>query len=249
MGQNSPNDASSGTPGQVAWKDGQKDPTRSIQHAFANCRLAAINASKNSQKLIAETMKALKADVPGLKKASNDKLLAAFWQLTASLQKAELTLNFEALKWFNYENTSDSYMQMYERASAPGGGVKLSNEDGSFSSDGGNGDAAGGGNPDGLRRQRGGTGRAPGRVDLGARPRPPGGQPARQRPAGRRRLLLEGERPGRDGARRHRRGRAERRRAAGSDWFFADPSGGVAPDLINGQGAGEIVAERDVLAP
>ena len=37
--------------------------------------------------------------------------------------------------------------------------------------------------------------------------------------------------------------------AAGSDWFFADLSGGVAPDLINGLGGSEIVEELDVLAP
>jgi hypothetical protein len=37
--------------------------------------------------------------------------------------------------------------------------------------------------------------------------------------------------------------------AAGSDRLFANLPGGVAPDLINGQGGGEIVEELDVLAP
>jgi hypothetical protein len=36
---------------------------------------------------------------------------------------------------------------------------------------------------------------------------------------------------------------------SGTDWFFANRSGGVAQDIIKGLGGGEIVEELDVLGP
>jgi hypothetical protein len=37
--------------------------------------------------------------------------------------------------------------------------------------------------------------------------------------------------------------------ASGKDWYFANLSGGVALDLVNGRGGSEIVEELGVLAP
>jgi hypothetical protein len=36
---------------------------------------------------------------------------------------------------------------------------------------------------------------------------------------------------------------------SGTDWFFANQSGGVAQDIIKGLGGGQIVEELDVLGP
>lgn len=61
-------------------------------------------------------------------KLKGDKWLEVYEKITLSLQKADLTINFDADKWFAQENKYDSYTQMYERAVAADGKVFLQDD-------------------------------------------------------------------------------------------------------------------------
>src|SRR5262249_18696809 len=101
------------------WQAGEAGNHRAVQHAFVNCRLHEINKPSNQKKLIDETLTVLSHFVKGDDKA----LLNTFWHLTKRLQTADLTINFQAAKWFLQPNTYTSYTQMYERAL--GGGTSM----------------------------------------------------------------------------------------------------------------------------
>ncbi len=100
---------------------------RTVQHTFTNARIKTINGNGIS-KLAVPTMQELKATVPSLKKARDMELQNAFLHITERLQKADLTINFRADRWFTNPNTYDNYTQMYERA-VKQGVMKLDNSD------------------------------------------------------------------------------------------------------------------------
>jgi hypothetical protein len=107
------------------WEKGSV--VRTVQHTFTNARIRDINAHGIS-KLAVPTMKMLKETVPSLKKAKDLDLQKAFLHMTERLQKADLTINFKADRWFSNPNPYDSYTQMYERA-VKAGVMKLDNSD------------------------------------------------------------------------------------------------------------------------
>ncbi|MEO8029859.1 MAG: hypothetical protein ABI765_03355, partial [Gemmatimonadota bacterium] len=100
---------------------------RTVQHTFTNARIKTINGNGIS-KLAVPTMQELKTTVPSLKKARDMELQNAFLHITERLQKADLTINFRADRWFTTPNTYDNYTQMYERA-VKQGVMKLDNSD------------------------------------------------------------------------------------------------------------------------
>jgi hypothetical protein len=99
-------------------KLGSDETTRGMQHAFVNCRLRDINSLANMRQLREQTMELLRIDLwpPPNKVARYAQVLDKFVHMTARLQDARLTINFEAHRWFSTENKYDSYTQMYERA-------------------------------------------------------------------------------------------------------------------------------------
>lgn len=90
---------------------------RVVQHHFVRAQLQQIN-THGSSALHAETFKALRAHVPGLATATDAQLLQVFDKMTKRLQKARLTINFNAASWFSTPNTYETYTQMYERAAS-----------------------------------------------------------------------------------------------------------------------------------
>jgi hypothetical protein len=92
-----------------------------VQHHFVRSQIQIIEA--NADSLIRHTLDALRLR-QGNDLLSNNALFPIFQQMTTSLQKADLTINFKASSWFMEPNNYDSYTQMYERAvrniNAPG---------------------------------------------------------------------------------------------------------------------------------
>lgn len=107
------------------WQAGSN--TRAVQHAFVNARVSEINRHAIT-KLFKPTLALLKQSVPALKKASPEKIEAAFFTMTERLQSAQLTINLMAPNWFLTPNNYDSYAQMYERA-VKAGQMKLNDSD------------------------------------------------------------------------------------------------------------------------
>lgn len=85
-----------------------------VQHHFVRAQLHHLNTHGRNG-LVAETVAALRANVPSLRTASDAELTDLFWRMTQRLQAAKLTINFEATSWFAAPNPYDSYTQMYER--------------------------------------------------------------------------------------------------------------------------------------
>lgn len=112
----------------MTWQKGFAGSTRGVQNAFVANRLREINSSRNHRDLMEKTCAQLKLDVPTLRRANNDQLLAAFIHMTVRLQEAPLTINFKAPNWFSSENPYDDYTQMYERA-VKNGKMMLTNDD------------------------------------------------------------------------------------------------------------------------
>jgi hypothetical protein len=114
---------------QPAFQSAQAGSPSSVQHAFVNCRLREINSAGNRKELVDKTVEALRSDtVVDLSKAKAKDLILRFGHLALRLWSADLTINFEAPKWFLQENPYDSYSQMYERAIKQTG-FALSNND------------------------------------------------------------------------------------------------------------------------
>lgn len=88
---------------------------RMVQHHYVRAQIRNINGKE--QQLVAATIAALKKNDPKLKDASDARLLERFNKMTAKLQEANLAINFSAEGFFKTPNNSDSYSQMYERAS------------------------------------------------------------------------------------------------------------------------------------
>jgi hypothetical protein len=92
----------------------QRVQARFVQHQFVRSEIRHLDGKAGEFKQ--ETMKELQRQVPALRNANWDQLLAVFDQMTARLQSADLTINFKASSWFLTPNDYDSYAQMYERA-------------------------------------------------------------------------------------------------------------------------------------
>src|SRR5579875_2242583 len=91
----------------------QKAQARVVQHHYVRAQLKDINVT-GREGLIQETLKALKT-APGMQKAKDKQLMAAYEKITQRLQAAELTINFKASSWFTQPNHYETYAQMYER--------------------------------------------------------------------------------------------------------------------------------------
>ena len=85
-----------------------------VQHQYVRAELHEINTRKGLG-LVQETINLLKA-MPQCKKWTDKQFVDTFLHLTKRLQTADLTINFEAPKWFMSPNNYNSYTQMYERA-------------------------------------------------------------------------------------------------------------------------------------
>jgi hypothetical protein len=92
----------------------QRVQARFVQHQFVRSELRHLDGKAGEFKQ--ETMKELQKTVPALRNVDWNVLLAAFDQITARLQSADLTINIKASSWFMTPNNYDSYTQMYERA-------------------------------------------------------------------------------------------------------------------------------------
>ena len=121
----------------MTWERLQAGSSESVRKAYVRSRLREINSKGNREALIDETLEALKAHVPALAKAgyrglpenAGYRILGrAYRQITSRLQGANLTINFRAPGWFTEENSSESYLQMYERG-VRGGRMVLTNKD------------------------------------------------------------------------------------------------------------------------
>jgi hypothetical protein len=106
------------------WELGQAGSAKSVQRAYVNCRLHALNNSTHHQALLNATLQALRA-LPRFQNAKEAQLLAAIAHMTRRLQSADLTINFKATDWFTNENTWVSYQQMYENGIQADGGMLL----------------------------------------------------------------------------------------------------------------------------
>ena len=115
------NPAGTSTP----WQSGST--SRAVQHTFTNARIRDINRRAITT-LFNPTLALLKANVPSLRKASPEKVQAAYFHMTERLQSAQLTINLVASSWFMTPNNYESYTQMYERA-IRGGQMKLTDSD------------------------------------------------------------------------------------------------------------------------
>ena len=98
---------------------------RMVQHHYVRAQLRNINAGPSSNKLIDETLEALKHYNPNGKSCTPVQLLQGFAGMTSKLQQCNLAINFSAEGFFSAKNESKSYQQMYERASDIGGRVQL----------------------------------------------------------------------------------------------------------------------------
>jgi hypothetical protein len=73
-----------------------------------------------------DSLRHLKLKMKGNKWSSE--LTKVYTRINSALQSRELTINFEADKWFTTENTYDSYAQMYERSMGADGGKYLTGD-------------------------------------------------------------------------------------------------------------------------
>lgn len=84
-----------------------------MQHSFTNCRLKQINTYENINKLYEETKLILMKELGH--KHYSDQLEQCLLNLVERLRQADLTINFNANRWFKKENIYNTYSQMYER--------------------------------------------------------------------------------------------------------------------------------------
>ncbi|HVU44911.1 MAG TPA: hypothetical protein VHD85_02230 [Terracidiphilus sp.] len=85
-----------------------------LQHHYVRAQLHVLN--NNEESIIKETIEAMREHMPNGHKSKEGKLKADFEHMTMRLQRADLTINFNAGSWFMEPNNYDSYTQMYERA-------------------------------------------------------------------------------------------------------------------------------------
>jgi len=91
-----------------------------VQQHYVNARTHEINTNFGD-KYRADTVEQLKKDLAnripkGYKGHEQEYCEDIYDRLTITLQSRDLTINFEAVKWFSRENPYESYAQMYERA-------------------------------------------------------------------------------------------------------------------------------------
>ena len=111
-----------------------KPSTEGCQHAYVNARAHKIN--RRSGQAQAATIALFRTDpifaarLKGYSGAKKDAFCAEAYDLfTRTLQSRDLTINFEAAKWFTTENNYTSYTQMYERAISKTDGKMLLQDD------------------------------------------------------------------------------------------------------------------------
>jgi hypothetical protein len=81
---------------------------RVVQHHYVRAELRHINTTGRSR-LVNEACTTLRQMVPKLARASDDRVLEAFDHMTRRLQRANLTINFQAAAWFSAPNPYESY--------------------------------------------------------------------------------------------------------------------------------------------
>jgi hypothetical protein len=114
-------------PDKTLWKPAQGPSAGLVQQHFVAARLEQLY---RRDKTLEKTLRDILSQHPLLAslKLKNDKWLQVYDKITFNLQKADLTINFEANKWFAQENQYDSYAQMYERAVGDDGKVFLQDD-------------------------------------------------------------------------------------------------------------------------
>lgn len=116
------------------WTAVREPSTRAVQHAYVNARAHEINRGLGKD-YRAQTIALFRSDpllaarIKGYSGAKKDAFCAdAYDRFTKILQSRDLTINFEAVKWFSSENNYTSYTQMYERAIGKDGVMLLKDD-------------------------------------------------------------------------------------------------------------------------
>ncbi|MDD4880027.1 MAG: hypothetical protein PHX10_00475 [Gallionellaceae bacterium] len=114
-------------PDKTLWKPAQGPSAGLVQQHFVAARLEQLyRRDKSLEKNLSEILS--RHPLLASQKLKGDKWLQVYDKITSSLQKADLTINFEADSWFKQENKYDSYSQMYERAVGADGKVFLKDD-------------------------------------------------------------------------------------------------------------------------
>lgn len=86
-----------------------------VKRHYVEARLAALyRRDKGLEQRIADTLRQHQKFQH--LKLKGDAWLPVYHEITKNLQKAHLTINFDASRWFGTENRFDSYTQLYERS-------------------------------------------------------------------------------------------------------------------------------------
>lgn len=116
------------------WTAVREPSTKAVQHAYVNARAHEINKGLGKD-YRTQTIEAFRSDpilaarIKGYSGAKKDAFCAdAYDRFTKILQSRDLTINFEAVKWFSSENNYISYTQMYERAIGADGKMLLKDD-------------------------------------------------------------------------------------------------------------------------
>ncbi len=96
---------------------------RMVQHHYVRAQVRTLNGMEKLLRM--ETMNALAKYHSNGRAASREHLEYAFDDMTKKLQAFDLTINFDAWGFFSQPNSSDSYQQMYERATKVNSRVQL----------------------------------------------------------------------------------------------------------------------------
>lgn len=114
------------SPPQLPWKKVTGPSAGLVQQHYVEGRLEALY--RRNKDLEAQVKQAL-ANAPLLKSmklgGSGDKWLKVYEKINLALQAAQLTINFDASRWFSTENTYATYSQAYQRSGSNGAGAQL----------------------------------------------------------------------------------------------------------------------------
>lgn len=92
--------------------------TKSVQREYVDKRLREINRPNAKKEQVVEAAIKERMAADGLGQTD---WLDAYRRMNTSLQMAELTINFDAERWFSKPNNYSTYTQMYERGMTAGG--------------------------------------------------------------------------------------------------------------------------------
>jgi hypothetical protein len=88
----------------------QRAGAQFVMHQFARSEVRSLDANEDA---FYEQVRDRLWKLPEFKRSSFDEMDNVIGRLTARLQEADLTINFDATKWFSTPNEYKSYFQMY----------------------------------------------------------------------------------------------------------------------------------------